>query len=186
MQRAEHSRSVRRRVRGGWSLIEILIAMMCATVLASALYGLVQGSYNSQWELMNQNNSNLGSRQVVDYLADHLRGATAITGGSSTDVTFTDASNNTIHYYLYSSDNTLRVSKNGQGNGSSGTVLAYNVQSLNFTYWYWVTSTGLWSNVGLPADLTTIGAMDITATVSVNGYQRQLLSSVKLRYCKYP
>ncbi len=168
-------------------MLELTIAMMCATVLMCGLYTLARSSYDSQWELVNQNNANLAARQGVDYLADHLRGAYTVKSASTSDITIADSAGNQTRFYWNSADNTLCTSGGSGGTSTNSTVLQYNVQSLTFTYWYWVTATGTWASVlPLPADLTTIGGIDINAVINVNGYQKQVTSSVHLRYCKYP
>ncbi len=167
------------RTRSGFTIIEMLVAMLISVTLGAGLYTLVRSSYDSQWELMNQNNANLGARQSIDFFADHLRGAAAVTAASATDVTFTDNSGNSIRYWLNTSDSTLRSTTNASPTG--GNIVVQDVTALKLTYWSWNSSTSSWTSSTAPSDVTVVGAVDIAATVNMSGYSRQVFSSVEIR-----
>ncbi len=167
----------KRRPVSGFTLVELLIAMLMSVLIGVGIWTLIRSSYDSQYELMNQNNANLGARQAIDYFADHIRGAQAITAAAASDVTFTDVSGNSVRYWRNTTDNTLRSTTGGLPNG--GTVVVNGLQSLTITYWSW--NGTAWVSSTTPTDCTIVGAVDISARVNISGYYRQVFSSVKIR-----
>ena len=167
--------------RRGITLIEILLAGMIMVIIGAGLFNLIRSSYDSQYILMNQNNANTDARAAVDTLADNVRGLATLTAGTSSGLIFTDTSGNAIRYWYNSTSKTIRTSTNGTP--SLGTQVIKDVQSLVFTYWSYNGST--WSSSTSPSPLSNVGAIDITAVVNSNGYQRQVFSSVKLRQKRF-
>jgi type II secretory pathway pseudopilin PulG len=165
----------------GFTLIEMLVGALCMIIVGIGCYTLVRTGYDSQWMLMNQNNSNMNARTGVDTLEDKLRGMTTLTAATGSDITFTDNAGSSIRYWRNTGDNTLRTTTGGQPNG--GTNACRGLTSLVFLYYSY---NGVsWAASSTPATLANVGAVDITATVNLNGYSRRVFSSVKLRSMRF-
>jgi len=161
------------------TLIEVLIAGLIATILGAGLWSLLNRSYESQYEIMGQNNANATGRQAIDELADNLRGAAAITAGTASDLTYTDNSGASVRYWKSGTD----LKKTVNGSPSGGTTVATGVQSFNCVYWSW-TGTA-WQSSSAPSNPANVGAVDFTATVTVNGASRQISGSVRIRQKRF-
>ncbi len=161
----------------GFTLMEVLIAATVSALLGAGLWTLIRSSYNSQWELLNQNTANANARQAIDLIVDDVRGLSTLEAASATSVAYTDSSGHTIRYWLNTSDNTLRNTIDNAPTG--GTPVVMGVQSLAFTYWSWNGTT--WVSSSSPATLTPVGQIDVSATVNLSGASRQVFSTTKLR-----
>ena len=166
----------------GFTLVEILIASLCMTVLGAGIYSLIRTSYDSQYMLVNQNAANTNARSTVDTLADNLRGMTILTAAAASDITYTNSAGASVRYWRNSADSTLRTTVNGQPSG--GTQLLNGVSSLSFNY-YPYNGTGWLAATSSPVTLSQVGAVDITVTGNFSGYARQVFSSVKLRQIRF-
>jgi type II secretory pathway pseudopilin PulG len=164
----------------GFTLIEMLIGTLCMTILGLGIFEIIRTSYDSQWMLMNQNNANLSARTGVDTMADKLRGMTTLSSATATSVQYSD-STGLVRYWLNTADHTLRTNINDSP--SVGTIAVRGMTGLTFKYYSW--NGAAWTSSLTPSPLNTVGAIDITATVSLNGYLRQVYSSVKLRQIRF-
>src|SRR5262249_13520611 len=142
---------------------------------------LIMTAYNGQWFVMNQNNANTSSRASVDTMIDNIRGLSTITAAAAADINFTNINRQTRRYWRNTPENTIRTTTNSLPNG--GTVVASGVEPLSFRYWSY--NGTAWSSSSAPATLSQVGAIDITAKVTLNGYLRQVYSSVKLRQIRF-
>lgn len=165
----------RRRKRNGYTLIEVLIAGLIMTLLGLGLWTLLRSSYDSQYEILGQNSANSYARQAVDTLADNLRGATGLTSATANDITFTNAGGSSIRYWVSGGN---LVTTTG-GSPSGGTVVAMSVTSVSFVYWTY--SGGAWSSSTAPGTPANVGAVDFTASSTVNGATRAVSGSVRIR-----
>lgn len=168
-----HTRTSRR--ARGFTLIEMLVAALVSVLLGAALWTLIRSSYDSQWEVQNQNMANLTARQQIDAFADSLRGSQGLTAAAASDVTFTDASGNAVRYWK--SGSTLRKTVNSLPSG--GTAVCSTVTALTFVYW--TNNSGTWSSSSAPAAPANVGAVDFSVTISQNGMSRQISGSVRMR-----
>jgi hypothetical protein len=157
----------------------VLIGGLIMTLVGLGLMTLIRSSYDSQYELMNQNTANTRCREAVDFLADNLRGATSVTAATSASITWVDASGNQVRYWIGSG--ALKSSVNGAP--AAGTVIVSGLTALTFTYWVWTGAA--WASTTTPADVTKIGAIDIAVTVGFRDATRKLQSSVKIRQRRF-
>ncbi len=167
--------------RRAFTVIEMLIVGMITVLIGSGLWTLVNRSYESGYQVMNQNDALARARMAIDTLADRVRSLSALNAAAASDITFTDESGNTVRYWLNSADQTLRTTVNGVPAG--GTQVAMGLQSLTFTYWSYNGSA--WTSSHAPAPLGSVGSVDMSALVQVGGYTRQVFSSVKLRAVRF-
>ena len=159
--------------RKGFTLIETLVVTLIMSVLGAGLWTLIRSSLDSQYEVLGQNTANTYARQCIDEIADNLRGATAVTAGAASDISFTNNSGQTIRYYR----NEGRLLKTTNGSGS--TAIATSVQSISFTYWMY--NNGAWTITTSPSTPANVKAVDFSIVDRFNGCQRQVSGSVKLR-----
>lgn len=169
------------RMNKGFTLIEMLVGSFCMIIVGLGCYTLIRTGYDSQWMLMNQNNANTSSRSSVDTMVDKIRGLTTLTAAAQSDISYIDINGATIRYWRNSGDSTIRTSTNGSPSG--GTIVATGVEPLVFTYWSFNGTS--WSSSVAPSVLANVGAIDITAKVTLNGYLRRVFSSVKLRQVRF-
>lgn len=169
----------RRQRQAGYTLIEALVAGLIMTLIGAGLWNLIRSSYDSQYIIMGENNVNANARQAIDELADRLRGASAVTAYATADITFTDNNGASVRYWR--SGTTLRKTVNGAPSG--GSTVASGVQALNFVYWSWNGSA--WVSSSAPSDLSKVGAVDFTVTVTINGASRQLSGAVRIRQKRF-
>lgn len=171
--------SMRGRTRSrtrGMTLIETLISALMMVFLGAGLWTLMRSTYDSQYEITAQNTTNLNARQAVDELMDQLRGAKALTAAAASDVSFTDASNNTVRYWKSGSS----LVKSVNGLPSAGTQVATGVSSLTFTYYPEVGTT--WqAATSSPSTPANVVCLDCKAQVTINGSSRQITGSVQIR-----
>ena len=182
-RRSKHSeRSVRGPAsRRGFTVIEMLIVGMITVLIGSGLWTLVNRSYESGYQVMNQNDALARARMAIDTLADRVRSLSALNAAGASDITFTGAGGSTVRYWLNSADQTLRTTVNGAPAG--GAQVAMGVQNLTFTYWSYNGSA--WTSSHAPASLAAVGSVDMSAVVQVGGFTRQVFSSVKLRAVRF-
>ena len=164
----------------GSAMIELLIGLLIVGFIGSGAWTLMRSGYDSQYGLMNQNSANSTARQAIDYLADHVRGATALSAATAADLTFTDSSGAGIRYWK--SGTLLKTTTNGLPSG--GSTVLQNLQSLGFTYWTW--NGTQWASSTAPGTPAQVGAIDVTASVTWGASARQVSSSVRVRQIRTP
>jgi type II secretory pathway pseudopilin PulG len=164
-----------RRRQSGYTLIEMLFVGLIATVLGAGLWTLLRSTYDSQYELLGQNTANANARAAVDELADKLRGAKALSAATSTSLTFTDNSNNSIRYWLTGG----KLVKSTNGSPSAGDTVVRDVQTVTFVYW--TNSGGSWTSSSAPTTPANVAAVDFSVTGTKNGCTRQVSGSVRIR-----
>ncbi len=167
--------------KSGFTLIEILVGTLCMSIVGLGILTLIRTGYDSQWMLMNQNDANTWARSGIDTMIDKVRGMASLTSAAANDITFADSNGNAIRYWVNTGDHTLRTTSGG--NPSGGTIVARGAQTLSFNYWSYIASA--WSASNTPASTATVGVIDITANVTLNGYTRQVFSSAKLRQIRF-
>lgn len=164
-----------RRRTAGLSLIEVLLCGAVAIVLGTGVWTLARSTYDSHYELLNQNSALAEGRQGVDTLTDSLRGATALTAAAASDVTYTDSASASVRYWK-SGTNLVRSIN---GSPAEGTVIVKDLQSLSIVYWSWTGSA--WTTSSAPGTLSQVKAAVVTAAFRIDGLGRQMTSSVKFR-----
>jgi hypothetical protein len=182
--------------------METLIASLLSLLMGAALLVLVQGTYSSRSVITGENNVNAGAREVMDLLADHIRNAQLYNNGSNY-VVFSAASSNSLTCYTNTTGDTIRywldtsaspyVLKQTQtvGGVATTTTILSGVQSLTYTYYVdngtnYTAATSSWATTTIPSnplstEIPNVSAVSITATVTVNGYSRQLSTFIRLR-----
>ena len=186
----------RRALRGG-TLIELLIGCLVALLTGAALVSLQQTSYVANFTVLGQNFANTSSRRPLDIIGDTLRNAQSVGPGigqslvaaSASDVTCYTATG-TSRIYLDTSSHTLMRAKDN-GSGAVTQTLVPNVQSLQITYYMpagnaYNASVAGWTTTADPnapsaAELPSVGAVNIVATVSANGETRTLQTFIRMR-----
>ena len=191
--------------RTGAILIDFLIAMVGALLVGSSLVILIKCTYTSQSIVAGDNLAYAGGRKALDVLSAHLANAqpyqtssspvtySVLSAGAATSVTcYTNSTGDTERYWL---DTTvtppaLKLTKTVSGVATTS-VVVNGIQSLQFTYYLCNGSnynSAAWlSNTTMPtaSNLPTVGAVNITATATVNGYQQQISSFIRLRNSPY-
>jgi len=162
--------------RRGFTLIEILIVGLITLLVGAGTWTLLRSSYDSQYDLMRQNKAQTYGRQALDTLLDRVRGATAVTAAAASDVTFTDSAGQALRFWR--SGTTLRTTTNGLPSG--GAQIVRDLQSFTCSYWSW--SGSAWTQSSSPSDLSKVGAVQLTVVASVDGRQRQIASTVRIRH----
>ncbi len=161
----------------GMSLIEMLIAGLVMISFGTALWTLVRSSYDSQYEIMNENTANAEARQVVDTFADHLRGAASLTSAAASDITFVNSSGTTYRYWK--SQDKLVYSVNSSP--TAGNQILKDVQTLSLSYETWNGTTWASSTSVSGAALSTVAAITISANCATGGQNRTISTTVRLR-----
>jgi len=195
----------RSRWRCGATLMELVVSSLLMIILGIALATLLSTSYNSKDIVVGQNNAYAQARNVVDTLADHIRNAQRYTtnnqvmsAAAAADITIysDNTGGNTVEYKLdtTTSPKSLKMITVSGGTTTTTTLLS-GMQSLQFTYYIgsgtafynpsgsWITTTS--PNAPTAAELPNVGAILITANVSVGGYNREISSFVRLRNSPY-
>src|SRR2546423_9713287 len=75
----EKRSNVRRARRAGFTLLETIVVGLVTVLVGSGLYNLANRSYDSEYQMMNQNAAVANARQAIDMLADNMRSLTALT-----------------------------------------------------------------------------------------------------------
>ena len=181
-------------------MVEVLVGGLLAILTGCALAVLLKTSYDSSRVVIGQNIVNTEARLPLDTLADQLRNAQPVLSGntyqvirtaSATDITcYCSETGDTVRFWLDTSASPQAVKTTRTVAGVATTKLvASGVDSLQFTYYKqgqssYTSTTDTWvatANPPAAADLPAIGAINIQATVKINGYSRQLSSFVRLR-----
>jgi type II secretory pathway pseudopilin PulG len=195
----------RSRRRCGATLMELVVSSLLMIILGIALATLLSTSYNSKDVVVGQNNAYAQARNVVDTLADHIRNAQRYTtnnqvmsAAAAADITIysDNTGGNTVEYKLdtTTSPKSLKMITVSGGTTTTTTLLS-GMQSLQFTYYVgsgsaFYNASGSWTTTTSPnaptaAELPNVGAIQITANVSVGGYNREISSFVRLRNSPY-
>lgn len=159
--------------------MELLVVALIMVTVGSGVVNIYFAVGDANTRIMDQNGADATVRQVLNTVADHVRGAQIITQASANSLSYTDNSGNTVSYWY--SNGALRYSLNGVP--SAGQVMVSSLQSLTYTYQYWNGSAWV---TGTPADLTTIGGLNISAGVLVGTATRTVSSAVRIREVRYP
>ena len=194
--------------RTGALLIEFMFALLCALLVGASLAVLIQCTYSSQNIVMGDNMTYVSARKTMDVLAAHLSDAQAyqtsaspvtysvLSAGTVSSVTcYLDSVGNTERYWLDTTTSppslkrtqtisgvaTTTVVVSGLATTNGLTFTYYITNGTNYTNSSWVSTTTTPTAANLPA----VGAIGITATISINGYARQLTSFVRLRNSPY-
>jgi len=180
----------------GWTVVDLMMGLIMAAILLTALYKLFLANVTGQAEVFDVTWSSSAARQPRETLADHLRIAqscsassgciqnSVLAAGAATDITYyTDAAGSTVRYYL-SGTNLVRVV-----NGVPTTVLQ-NINSLSLTYYtsttYNSASLTATASPSAPtaAELPSLAAVKITASSTTDGHTVQYSTLVRL--CNSP
>jgi hypothetical protein len=185
--------------------MELLVSVLMTLVIAGALFSVFTNTFASRDVVVGQGTAETSARTPLDDLADHLRNAQQYwTTGSTqpTQVTqssvIADATTTSVTYYASnSSTDTVEYSLSGTNlvrtEGGSSSVVMQNVSSLAFTYYRVPSGSTAYNNssatkiTGNPAaaDLPYLNQIKIQASVSIDGYSRELVSLVRLRNSPY-
>ena len=192
--------------RAGLTLVEMLVSLLMTLVIAGALFTVFVNTFQSRDVVVGQGTAETNARTPIDDLADHLRDAQqywttgasqpsqvtqskVIADGSATSITYykSNSSTDTVQYWL-DGTNLKRTA-----DGTTSVVLS-NVNALQFIY-YKTSASGNYNNsVVAPTDnpsaptaaeLPYLSQIKITASVNIDGFQRELASLVRLRNSPY-
>jgi hypothetical protein len=169
-------------------------------VLAAALFMIFTNAHDSQTMVVGQSDAETGARQPLDTLADHIRNAQQYKFASTENVNsykvIASGTATTIEYYASnSSTDIVRYELTGTNltrtaDGATDTVMS-NVQSLEFRYYKLPSGSTTYNNSALvetsnpnspsASELPLLAAVRITANVNIDGFTRQLMTTVRLR-----
>lgn len=195
----------RRMLQRGETMIELITTTLVLMLVGSALAVLVFESYDARGNVSGQGSATAWARRALDELADNIRNAQlyetstspatyeALEAGTATSATiYTDASGDYTQFWFDSTTDTLKKTTSG-GSGTT-TVLLEGVTALSYTYYVsggnynaaassWVTTSN--SHAPVSTELPNVDAVAITATVTQNGYARQLSALARIRDSPY-
>lgn len=194
-----------RRQISGITLIEVLVTTLLMGVVAAGLFQVFANTYTDRDFVVRQGTLETSSRTPIDSLADHIRNAqqyhsvepptqvsqsSVIADGTQTSITYYKSGNSTdtVKYWLSGTD--LKRT----ADGSTVTVLS-DVQALEFQYFKVPTGSSNYNNssvvpttdihVPTAAERPLLSQVSIRASVSVDGYLREMASLVRLRNSPY-
>lgn len=190
----------KRRHRGSL-VIELLVAGIMSCLIGAALIMQLETTYNSRSTISGQNITYAGARAVLDTLADRLRNAQQLGSGSypvmlsaaASDITiYTNSTGDTARYWRDTTASPAALKwKNTVSGVSTTTTVLSGVTALTFTYYVssggsYNNGSGSWQTTASPnaptvAEIPNVGAIDIAATVNINGYSRTIDTFVRLR-----
>jgi len=205
--KAEAGRGVRRpgrhtagsivaRRRRGRTLVEALIASLLSLFIGSALLMLIQSTMTARVSILDGGAAGRDLRTVLDTLENNLRNAQMVSGtgafssATANSVTcYTDTTGTaTARYWLDTSSSPYSFK---QTVGGTTTVLLTDVQSITFTYYTssssnYTSPSSQWSttanaNAPTTTEISNIGAIGITVSVTSGGVSRTLTTFVRLR-----
>jgi Tfp pilus assembly protein PilV len=189
----------------GLTLIELLISLLMSLVVAAGLFSIFTNTFAMHDAVVSQGSAETSARTPLDDVADHLRDAqqywttgavtptlvtqsSVIANATTTSVTYyrSNLSSDTVRYWLNGTNLTRTA-------GGTDTVLMGGVKTLTFTYWKAPNANGNYNNssatkiIGNPvaAELPFLNQITIDASVTVDGYSRELVSLVRLRNSPY-
>lgn len=170
----------------GAVLIDLILGLVMSFLVGAVIMSAMQTSITSRQTVLEQNDSQTDARQPLDIVADHLRNAqlsgnAAISAGNKTSVSYYPEAGAEPITYSWSSGSLSRTE-----DGKTSKVLS-GVTSLSLTY-YRVASYNSPTfvpciNPSAPSalELPVLGAIQIDATVSQDGYTANYSTIVRLR-----
>jgi hypothetical protein len=175
----------------GYSIIELLVGILCVTILSAALINAFSIGFKMHDTVIGQNLAYVEDRVAVDVMADHIRNAqTYVDGSNGTIAIASGASATSITYYSDAAGTTVRYRLSGTNlvrtTGGTDKTVATNISSLELTYYKSSSYNGAWStttNAQAPADseLRLLAGVEINVSVAKDGYTNQYRSLVRLR-----
>jgi hypothetical protein len=182
--------------RRGRTLIEALIASLLSLFIGSALLMLVQSTMTARVSVLDGGAASRDLRTSLDTLENNLRNAQMVSGtgafsaASASSITcYTNTTGTTTARYWLDTSTTPYSFK--QTVGGTTTVLLTDVQSITFTYYVssssnytspsnqWSTTTS--ASTPTSSEISNIGAIGITVSVTSGGVSRTLTTVVRLR-----
>jgi len=181
------------RRNSGLSLIELMVTMMISLVIAGGLFKVFVDTTTHHVGVIDANDAETMSRQPLDTLVDHMRGAQAVEIGGTYQAIKSGTATSVEYYFLESSTDVVKYFLDGTDlkrlEGGVTTVEITDVQSLEFRY-YLSASTRYYSNGTIPAtdinaptsaELPLIAKIEVVVDVTSGGFTRQLVGDVRLR-----
>jgi hypothetical protein len=181
----------------------MLVSLLMTLVIAGALFTVFVNTFQSREVVVGQGTAETSARTPIDDLADHLRDAqyhkigsgtsvtdySVIADAAATSVTYykSDSATDTVQYWLDGTD--LKRTADG-----TTTVVLGNVNKLEFVYYktgvngnYNNSVVAQTDNASAPtaAERPYLSQIKITASVTIDGFQRELASLVRLRNSPY-
>ena len=184
-------------------LLELLIAGLVALLIGAATLSLMQANYSSRAVVQGENVTYVQARHVLDILCDSIRNAqsvqiqaspvinSALSAGTASSVTcYTGSGSAVTRYWL---DTTVTPPALKKTSGGVTTVMVSGCTALTLTYYtvgQFTAGSASWSTTANPqnptsAELPKIGAIGISASLTINGYTRPLACFVRLRNSPY-
>ena len=186
------------RNRAGFTLIELVVALLVSAFVMSALLTAMVDTARHDRAVQGMGEAEKGAREQLDTLVDHVRNAQqfklvsdvlqpyrVIAAGAGDSLTYyTDSAGGSVRYYLANRELRRDATQIGEGE----TPIFMDVDSLVFTY-YKVNSLNFYSGVDFcddpqaptAAEIPNLARIDISITTSVDGQPRNLFSQIRLR-----
>jgi hypothetical protein len=193
----------------GALLVELLVALVIATLAGLMIFRIIETTFKSRDDVLDQNTLYTMSRTSLDALAEHLRNAQANPGdfysvfptaggttiGASDLTIYISSSGDTMRYWLdvNVNPNALKQTQTIAGTATTTTIIS-GVTALTFTYYtpaggLYTPSAGSWATTANPNVATSgaggermgVGAVAISCTAAFDGYTRPMSSFVRLR-----
>ncbi len=150
----------------GFTMIELIVVIVIMGILAAVSSKAIQAGFNSYYTGQDLTTANWLGRLALENMERNIhavRSPADITTASSTQLIFTDESNNTNNYTFTLATKLLQY--NFQGLGLQ--TLANNVSSFAFTY-YDKTGTALTPTPLTAAQILTLRYVTINFTITFN------------------
>jgi hypothetical protein len=171
-------------------LLDLMIGGIIALLVGAAACVLLQSNYKARDAITGQNNVNAIARDQMDSLADSLRNAqvgpfhkTLASAGTSDVTLYTNSTGDAERYWM---DTTVTPAQLKRSKTVSGvttiSTLNTGISALVFTYYKsggFTTTTN--PHVPTSAELSTVSAVSISTTLSINGFSDSVTSLVRLR-----
>jgi Tfp pilus assembly protein PilV len=176
------------------TLIEVLVSTMIALFIGVGLLALISTHMIGVFNTQGQSVVDVNSRQAVDIMADKIRNAqpynstspAALEAATTNSISpYTDTAGDYVRYWLDTTSSSLKSTV-----GTTTTVVASNVTSLQFTYYTsggnYTPAAASWSTTAnshspLTSELPSIAAVGMQLTMTQNGYTRTFYTIIRLR-----
>lgn len=174
------------------TLLQTLLGLFIGGLIATIVFQQLVTLFVGQQVSIDSNLSTQQTRQVLDTVADHLRGASpcTTTGAGVIDSVISTAGKITVTYYSDSACNTIRYwysngNLNRTQNGNTVTVVR-NVTAVTFTYYKATTYNSPWTttinpNIPTTAELPFVCGVLMDVTTNSNGLTSRLTTTIRFR-----
>ncbi len=129
--------STKRRLRqcGGWTFMEMMVALACGTIVMLAFIATTISVATTMMAAGNYNDLNKSSRNTLDWLSRDVRNSTSVgASSSSTSVIITNSTGATVITYAWDGSNVLSRTEVNSGS-SIRTMMLTNCEIFSFSYY---------------------------------------------------